>query len=155
MNLLAITLSPALLSPGLTSNTLPSLSWVTNTLTNQPSSAPGNFQADLTSAAIQIPNGVTGTTVGSTGVTGNGISNYTNNTTLYPLIQGNQVEIQNTSGFIANTPISTLNLNGSYRFILGSTASIQIDNFYTQSNNFQTLIINQSNTNLGLLIGIM
>ena len=108
---------------------------------------------DLTSAAIQIPNGVTGTTVGSTGVTGNGISNYTNNTTLYPLIQGNQVEIQNTSGFIANTPISTLNLNGSYRFILGSTASIQIDNFYTQSNNFQTLIINQSNTNLGLLIG--
>ena len=66
---------------------------------------------DLTSAAIQIPNGVTGTTVGSTGVTGNGISNYTNNTTLYPLIQGNQVEIQNTSGFIANTPISTLNLN--------------------------------------------
>jgi hypothetical protein len=108
---------------------------------------------DLSSAPIQIPNGITGTVVGSTGVTGNGISNYTNNTTLYPLIQGNQVEIQNTSGFIANTPISTLNLNGSYRFILGSTASIQIDNFYTQSNNFQTLIINQSNTNLGLLIG--
>jgi len=108
---------------------------------------------DLTSASIQIPNGIIGTLVGSTGITGNGISNYTNNTSLYPLIKGNQVEIQNTSGFIANTAISTLNLNGTYRFILGSTASIQIDNNYTQNDNFQTLVINQSNTNLGLLIG--
>ena len=108
---------------------------------------------DLTSAPLQIPNGITGTFVGSTGVTGNGISNYTNNTSLYPLIQGNQVEIQNTSGFIANTAVSTLNLNGSYRFILGSTASIQIDNNYSQNNNFQTLVINESNTNLGLLVG--
>jgi hypothetical protein len=108
---------------------------------------------DLTTASIQIPNGVTGTIVGITGVTGNGISNYANNTTIYPLVQGNNVEIQNSSGFIANAPISTLNLNGSYRFILGSTASIQIDNNYTQNNNFQTLTVNQSNTNLGLLIG--
>ena len=108
---------------------------------------------DLTSASIQIPNGVTGIIVGSTAISGNGISNYSNNTTLYPLIQGTQVEIQNSLGFIANTAISTLNLNGTYRFILGSTASIQIDNYYTQSNNFQNLTINQSNTNLGLLIG--
>ena len=52
MNALASLLLPTLFSANLTFNTLPSLFWVINTLTNQPSSAPGKFQTDLTSAAI-------------------------------------------------------------------------------------------------------
>jgi len=106
---------------------------------------------DLTSAPIQIPDGITGTSVGSTAIAGNGISDFTSDTAIYPLIQGSQVELQNSSGFLATSPIATMNLSGTFTFVLNLNSSIQIDNNYSSTGTYQTLVITEPNTNLGLL----
>ena len=110
-----------------------------------------SIYTDLTSTSIQIPSGITGTLVGTTAIAGNGISDFTADNTIYPLIQGNQVELQNLSGFVTTSPIGTMNLTGTFTFVLNSNSSIEIDNNYSSSGTYQSLVITQPNTNVGLL----
>ena len=87
--------------------------------------------------------------VGVSGITGNAIASHTVGLTPTITISGSNTPINNSNGF--NGTVSTLQIDGSITFTLGSTASIQLSNTYYTNNSGLNLLMTADNSVFGTI----